>query len=307
MSRALSASSKDSSTLTFNIYAAAIVFITMFGLITITNAVHVIKSRAWWLSILLLGGLGQLIGWSGRLWSSKNVYSLNAFLIQQVTLILSPCFYSAVLYGWLGTLTQTLGAEHSRIRPGFYMLFFCLADLLAIVVQAVGGAMAATALQRHEKSTTGTHIMVAGIALQLAAMLAFCVLGFDFLRRAIRSPTYHERKAQPESSCNDFFTACFGLRFGSLFGQSWSSCLYRMVELAEGWTGYLITHEPFFICLDAVPMVLCQAVFVIAFPPFCIPYHGGNATDDAEMSSRATTIVFDPETPQEKGSHKVAL
>ncbi|SCZ98449.1 BZ3500_MvSof-1268-A1-R1_Chr7-1g09143 [Microbotryum saponariae] len=299
----------------FSFAAAAIVFITLFGLITIINAFHVFKSKVWWMSILLLG---QVIGWSGRLWSSKNVYSLDAFLIQQCALILSPCFYSAALYGSLGMLTRTLGAEHSRLRPNFYMLVFCLADLLALVVQAVGGAMAAIALENGKASETGTHIMVAGIALQLAAMLAFCALGYDFFRRAIRSPAYQERKTQP------------GVKLQRIvYGMVWAAfwilvrsvkcrapfllsfffdyrCLYRMVELSQGWTGYLITHEPFFICLDAIPMVLCQAAFVIAFPPFCIPYEGSKAKVDAEMASPASTVVSDPESPQEKGPFTAA-
>ncbi|SCZ92578.1 BZ3500_MvSof-1268-A1-R1_Chr5-2g07996 [Microbotryum saponariae] len=267
----------------FSFAAAAVVFITLFGLITIINAFHVFKSKVWWILIR------QVIGWSGRLWSSKNVYSLDAFLIQQCALIISPCFYSAALYGSLGMLTRTLGAEHSRLRPNFYMLVFCLADLLALVVQAVGGAMAAIALENGKASETGTHIMVAGIALQLAAMLAFCALGYDFLRRAIRSPAYQERKTQP------------GVKLQRIvYGMVWAAfwilvrCLYRMVELSQGWTGYLITHEPFFICLDAIPMVLCQAAFVIAFPPFCIPYEGSKAKVDAEMTSPASTVVSDP-------------
>lgn len=57
-------------------------------------------------------------------------------------------------------LIRLLGEQHSYLRPRNYMIIFCLADLLAIVIQAVGGAMAAIALQDDGNSDNGTHIMV---------------------------------------------------------------------------------------------------------------------------------------------------
>lgn len=41
---------------------------------------------------------------------------------------------------------------------------------------------------------------------------------------------------------------------------------YRSVELLQGWTGYLITHEMYVIGLDAIPMVLAMAVLAILSP-----------------------------------------
>lgn len=38
--------------------------------------------------------------------------------------------------------------------------------------------------------------------------------------------------------------------------------VYRTIELAQGWTGYLITHEGYFIGLDAAIMVVAVIVFI---------------------------------------------
>lgn len=135
----------------FNIYgyvpslAAGIAFITVFSLLTIASIGLVAKSKIWWLLVLVVGGIGEVIGWAGRTWAAKQYRSLNAFLIQQICLILAPCFFSAALYGILGMTIRYLGPEHSRLRPGLYLVVFCLADLVAIVIQAIGGAMAAIA------------------------------------------------------------------------------------------------------------------------------------------------------------------
>jgi hypothetical protein len=42
--------------------------------------------------------------------------------------------------------------------------------------------------------------------------------------------------------------------------------VYRVIELAQGWRGYLITHEVYFYCLDTAPMIICMAVWVLGHP-----------------------------------------
>ncbi|GAA5950341.1 hypothetical protein JCM21900_003698 [Sporobolomyces salmonicolor] len=267
-----SSSTNGGNTLTFNIYgydpslAAAIVFIVAFSLITIVQTGLVARSRIWWLSVILVGGIGEIIGWAGRLWSALNVYSLNAFLVQEICLILAPCFFSATVYGILGMLVRAIGPEYSILRPALYLWVFCLCDLIAIVIQAVGGAKAALALQASESSSTGTHIMLAGIVFQLFSMAIFCCLGLDFFRRARKDPLYSGKHNVREGRIGL-------LGFGLTWGSTWIliRCIYRTVELAEGWSGYLITHQPYFCVLDSMSMVLCQAVFCFTWPSWCLP------------------------------------
>ncbi|TNY22111.1 RTA1 like protein-domain-containing protein [Rhodotorula diobovata] len=257
----------DNGELDFNIYgydpslAAAIVFLVAFGLITLWQAGLVVRSRIWWLTVLVVGGLGEIIGWAGRAWAAKDPYSLNAFLTQQICLILAPCFFSATCYGILGMVVRALGRQYSVLRPSLYLWIFCVADLVAIVVQAIGGAMAALALQDGKSSESGTHIMVAGIAFQLACMIAFSGLALDVYRRARRDRSYRSRPHAQEGRLTR-------VGWGLAWATGWIIVrgIYRTVELAEGWTGYLITHEPYFAVLDSMAMVLCQAVFCVAWP-----------------------------------------
>lgn len=66
--------------------------------------------------VIAVGGLCEILGWVGRIWSAENVYNINGFLLQQVLLILAPCFFSAAVYGILGMLVRAVGPEHSRLR-----------------------------------------------------------------------------------------------------------------------------------------------------------------------------------------------
>lgn len=178
-----------------------------------------------------------------------------------MTLIIAPVFFSAALYVILGKLIIDLGPTSSILSAKLYTIIFCTCDLISLVVQAVGGAKASTADDESEQDQ-GTHIMVAGIAFQLFTMTLFGLLLLDFVRRVLGS--------------NDAFrsstTRGMKLVFGAVgisFVMIYTRSVYRTVELAQGWNGYLISHEAYFIGLDAAIMVVAVGVFV-GFDPAVI-------------------------------------
>lgn len=139
-----------SDTLTFNIYgyvpslAAGIVFLIAFSVLTAVHLGVVVRSRLWWTCVIVIGGLCEILGWVGRLWSHINVsrvasecepccgeadqprhartlrplqvYNINGFLLQEILLILAPCFFSAAVYGITGMLISAIGPEFSVLR-----------------------------------------------------------------------------------------------------------------------------------------------------------------------------------------------
>lgn len=177
---------------------------------------------------------------------------------QEVTLIIAPVFFSAALYVLLGKLIYDLGARSSIISAKWYAIVFCTCDVVSLVVQAIGGAQASEA-NTDSAMELGTHIMVAGIAFQLLTMTLFVGLLVDFLRRVLR--------AQGEFS--NVVTKGMKLVFAALVistAMIYIRGVYRTIELAQGWRGYLITHEGYFIGLDAAIMVIAVAVFIPVDP-----------------------------------------
>ncbi|GAA5907126.1 hypothetical protein JCM6882_005175 [Rhodosporidiobolus microsporus] len=73
----------DNGDLSFLIYgynpslAPAVVYIICFSIITLIQSVQVYRSRVWWLSVLVVGGIGEILGWIGRLLAWDNPYDLN--------------------------------------------------------------------------------------------------------------------------------------------------------------------------------------------------------------------------------------
>lgn len=173
---------------------------------------------------------------------------------QEVTLIIAPVFFSAALYVLLGKLIYDLGPRSSIISAKWYAIVFCTCDIISLVVQAIGGAQASEA-NTDSAMELGTHIMVAGIAFQLLTMTLFVGLMGDFMRRVLRT----------QGEFSNMVTKGMKLVFVALVistAMIYIRGIYRTIELAQGWRGYLITHEGYFIGLDATIMVIAVAIFI---------------------------------------------
>ena len=53
-----------------------------------------------------------------------------------------------------------MGKANSLLKPVYYIMIFSSFDLIALVIQAIGGAGASEAEQKGTSTTTSTHIMV---------------------------------------------------------------------------------------------------------------------------------------------------
>lgn len=164
----------------------------------------------------------------------------------------APCFFSAAIYYILGQMITQYGRRYSFISARMYLAIFVSFDVISIIIQAVGGASASKAGSKDPPGNTepGTHIMMAGIIIQLVSMSAFGVLWLIFLWRARAVPI--SRVLLVETTFSAF---CIIVRN-----------FYRAIELSQGWNGYLITHEVYFAVLDGALMALSVVVFNVFFP-----------------------------------------
>jgi hypothetical protein len=153
-----------------------------------------------------------------------------------------------------------MGRSTSPISERAYLLIFCTCDVLSLVIQAVGGGMAATAINATPARNTalGTNIMVGGIIFQLVSVTVFTGFFGIFLYRVRKETLPRPTK---------LLIAATGISLAMIYIRS----IYRTIELLQGWIGYLITHEIYFIILDAVTMLICVGVFNIVHPAWFLP------------------------------------
>lgn len=122
---------------------------------------------------------------------SSNPYNKNAFETQICAIVLAPTLVCISIYLTLKHLTSALNPALSRVRPRWYPLIFVPFDVSCLFVQAIGGAIAASAGSTNMTLlAAGNHAIIAGIALQVVVLLLFGTMSTDYyvrVRRWVRS------------------------------------------------------------------------------------------------------------------------
>ncbi|KAI9744735.1 MAG: hypothetical protein M1818_001660 [Claussenomyces sp. TS43310] len=238
--------------------AAGIVFCVLFGASLTAHAIQAYRARRWWQYTFAVGAAAELIGWAGRSWSWQCPYQTTPFLMQISTLIFAPAFFTAGTYVILGRLIKLFGPGVSPIAASTYLYIFVSIDVVSLVMQAVGGGIAASALSDSSASIApGNDAMIAGIVFQLASILVFSLLAGYVIYRAkkLQIAALDNSKVRWVISATAFSVLCVVIRG-----------IYRTIEMLEGWRGYLITTQRYFIVLDGCLMILAVAVFNVINP-----------------------------------------
>lgn len=119
-------------------------------------------------------------------------------------------------------------------------------DFIALVLQAVGGAIADTASTK-KSSDRGTHTMVGGLGFQVISLLLFIGLALEFalnVRRDKQAGRF-QGEAMENAGFNEKSEGAFKM---FLFGRYFPCHLNIMATLADGdtqhchWPQYLSSH-----------------------------------------------------------------
>jgi hypothetical protein len=161
-------------------------------------------------------------------------------------------FFAACIYLILGRLIARKEAQYSFLKPKTYLWIFCTCDVLSLLVQAGGGAIASEEAEKNKSTKLGSNVIVAGIIFQLITMLSFSVCGTSFLVRSRHAP-------QPKETIVTFGAI---IAFICVFIRN----CYRTVAFLQGWTGFLSSHEVFFIVLDACMILIASIALNICDP-----------------------------------------
>ncbi|KAK0207348.1 RTA1-like protein [Armillaria fumosa] len=264
--------------------AVCITFLSLFLVSTIVHVAQAIAYKTWWwLGTAVLCGVLEILGWSVRLWSSFNPGSKDPFAMQLTCTILAPTPLLAANFVILEKLIQRLGTGYSRLSPRAYMILFSTCDVLSLVVQAFGGGLASSAVSNGTDPEKGGHIMLIGVAFQLAVITLYSILGIEFFARYLTDTPVQKRvwdQKRGDLTPNlklmiaalTFSTICLFIR-----------AEYRVIELEDGWGGRIITTEVYFNVLDGAMITL--AIYVVNF------FHPGRIF---RHTMKCQGIVIDP-------------
>jgi len=210
----------------FNL-GACIFYTTFYAIALIYTTVVGIRGRTWTFSIFLaIGIVLELMGYAARIAMSPigTVWNYGAFVIQLVMLILAPTLVAAAISVTFKWIVIQKGVKYSVLRPNLYPWIFVGCDFLSIIIQAIGGAISATATGGETNAKlldVGSDLLVAGVAFQVsqscsctcpancqAANMAFCggfmvIYWWRYRRACIRGELNDEPEATTVRTPND--------------------------------------------------------------------------------------------------------
>ncbi|SCV06156.1 LANO_0H23332g1_1 [Lachancea nothofagi CBS 11611] len=314
--------------LAFNSAMAAI-----FGVLFILQLAAGVYTRQWWILVSFLCACAlEVAGYIGRALGHNDTTNIDTFLLQFICLTIAPVFTMAGIYYQLGKLVEIYGHRFALLKnPMLYSWIFMACDVISLIVQAVGGGMSGSAAADNTDTATGDHIFVAGLAFQVASMSVFLVLWFHLLYQIfVVSRMEHTGASKPSWSLVHVSQQDIDYKYRpkfeflrihpkrwvfNYFGYALTAavllvyvrCIYRVVELAEGWHGDLITHEVYFIILDALMMSMATTLMTVFYPGFAfkgrtvkIPIEKGSESEkvDSTMQSHSS-MEIDPYNDKE--------
>ncbi|KAI0026999.1 RTA1-like protein, partial [Vararia minispora EC-137] len=249
-------------------------FLGLFGISTTFHLGQALFFRLWFLlpTALLCGAL-ELAGWSGRLWSSIN--HINCFnpaasslALRIVTTIIAPTPLLGSNFILLGRIIHLLGSRYSRLSSRLYSIIFLTCDVIALVVQGLGGGIAASAPDGNlSQASLGSNIMLAGIIFQLVVIITYSGFAFEFFSRYVKDRPLRLGPGVPQkrtetSARTKLLLLGMVLMTVFLFIRS----IYRTVELAGGWKGSIITTEWYFDAFDGLMVAFAMLTLNILHP-----------------------------------------
>ncbi|KAJ7122212.1 RTA1 like protein-domain-containing protein [Mycena epipterygia] len=274
-----------------------ILFVVLFSISTILHAGQATYYRLWWLfPTACLAGVLEIAGWSaGRLWSAITPHIFESYEVQIVCTILGPTPLAAANFIILGHIITRLGPVYSRLSPKLYTTLFLCCDVISLVVQGIGGGMAAGAVNRRMNPAKGGHVMLGGIVFQTLTITAYVICAGEFLLRYLKNrPIASRAAASPPPSKVPRLTPRMKLLVGALVFNT--TCLfiravYRVIELSDGWTGRIIHTQVYFNVLDGAMITLAMFTLNFVHPGAMLETRGGTVADieseDGEVVEKA--------------------
>lgn len=167
---------------------ANVVFVVVFAIGIVSQAVLAWRHRTWGYSIaMLVGTILEVVGYGGRIGLHYNVFIDTWFIMYLCCLTIAPAFFTAAIYLSLSRILAIYGETLSFLRSRSITLIFISCDIISLVLQAVGGALASTAIT-PERRDIGVNIMIAGLSAQVAATTGFCLVCLHIMGNVRKHP-----------------------------------------------------------------------------------------------------------------------
>ena len=178
---------------------------------------------------------------------------------QSLQVIIAPIFLAASIYISFGKLLKRLGVTNvSPMNVSLQSALFIIGDVVAFGLQIAGIVVQMMDVNR----TVGTIMIIIGFVVQLISFSCFLALVISAHRKMDSRVRYI---SQGKFSWPNYIKVLYVVI--TLF---FIRNIFRLVEYAEGWGGYIFTHAAFVYAFDCSTMVISMALIAIFHPQFVL-------------------------------------
>ncbi|KAH7129602.1 RTA1 like protein-domain-containing protein [Dactylonectria estremocensis] len=235
---------------------AAGIFTALFALGTVYIAWRMFKSRAWFCTAFIIGGLLEVVGYASRATARDQTEKLMPFVIQSTFILIAPALFAASVYMVLARVIRSVGAESLSIVPIRWLtkIFVC-GDIVSFVVQASGAGIMVTA----DSMKTGENIILGGLFIQIVifGLFALTAIVFEVRLRRQGSAVSLDRELSWKSTMLMLYVVSVLIMVRSIF---------RVIEYIMGNDGYPLRNEWTLYVFDACLMFGVVVAFGWRFP-----------------------------------------
>jgi hypothetical protein len=275
---------------------SGIFFSVAFGLVLIACTYLTVRKRTWSYGAYIIAGLIlETAGYIGRILLWYNPWDSGAFQLQICAIIIGPTFICVSMYLTLKHVAIHLNPGLSRVRPRLYPLIFLPADLTCLIIQAIGGGIAAAAGTNRTLINGGNNAIIAGIALQVFVLFMFGITGADYLFRVSKYFKSPEADAAASALWHNGRFRKFLYGICGAYATIFVRCIYRFVktppfplfllfvgksdltpsdsiiEMAGGWGNHIMQDQPSFLVLDSTLMLIATFLLTAFHPGLFFP------------------------------------
>ncbi|CAI4045864.1 hypothetical protein SKDZ_12G0990 [Saccharomyces kudriavzevii ZP591] len=263
--------------------AAAIAFAVLFGILTLSASVQIIKvpytskkristwksadlseeystlryysaaKLRWTHCPFILGIVLEFVGYVLRA-VTINRPAISTFIAQSVLVLIAPSLYSASIFMLFSKMAHLAFMERYMVVPAKYStLSFLVGDMIGRILQAAGGGLLSSVSSRN----TGRILIIVGLFIQIFfyGVLMFNQIFFHYKMKTTPSKILR--------NTNGWFQFNYILLSGNILIIARS--IIRAIEFIMGLQSYISQHEWCLYVFDAVPMFLLPLVFLVCF------------------------------------------
>lgn len=249
-----------------------ILFASLFTCTAIAHIIQMVMTRSHRMTFVVLACLMEIGGHTLRTMGHLHPRDVTSFVVMKAVLLSAP---SLVALSQSVTLVQILGTFRGRytllgIRDTVLFPVFLISGLAAMAIQ-IGGSISA-ARDQADGNDTDFHVLVLiiGLCLQISSYILIGILVLTFCLKVKLSPPDSEQWEREREALMAVRFNLYILAFAVSCLLIMLRCIYRFIELYQGWYAPISTIEWEFYAFDAFPVFVAILLLNVCHPDYIL-------------------------------------